>query len=158
MLGELGDDPRGLDLVMLGPWVQPEDRLRPSSHGFPLFPTGKSWMVALLCLRRAKNGGLSTLVSSLAVHNVMAERRPDLLERLYQPFPGARRLSPEDYEALDMLAELAADPALRLWLSPPNARTPLPPIFAEAYGTLTIGDRGGIICKDTIPHAPLTPA
>ncbi len=107
MLGELGDDPRGLDLVMLGPRVQPEDRRR-----------------------RAKTGGLSTLVSSMAVHNVMAERRPDLLER--------KRHLP------------------RLWLSPPNARR-LPPVFAEAYGTLTIGDRGGIICKDTIPHAPLTP-
>lgn len=196
-------------------------------------------VVALLCLRRAKSGGLSTIVSSMAVHNVMAERRPDLLKRLYQPFPvdrrgevpegkgsfyeapifnkhegklsvlysrlhigsaqrfpDARRLTAEDYEALDMLAALAADPALRLdmsfmpgdiqflhnhtilharseyedwpeperkrhllrlWLAPPNAR-PLPPIFAECYGGLTVGDRGGIICKDTRLHAPLTPA
>lgn len=196
-------------------------------------------VVALLCLRRAKAGGLSTIVSAMAVHNVMAERRPDLLERLYRPvpvdrrgevpegkapfyeapvfnehggklsvlysrlhigsaqrFPAARRLTPEDYEALDMLAALAADPALRLdmtflpgdiqvlhnhtilharseyedwpeperkrhllrlWLAPPNAR-PLPPVFAECYGGIAIGDRGGIICKDTVPHAPLTPA
>src|SRR5438874_6357735 len=48
-------------------------------------------VVALLCLRRAKSGGLSTIVSSMAVHNVMAERRPDLLDRLYQPFPVDRR-------------------------------------------------------------------
>ena len=27
----------------------------------------------------------------MTVHNVMAERRPDLLERLYQPFPVDRR-------------------------------------------------------------------
>lgn len=196
-------------------------------------------VVALMCLRRAKTGGLSTIVSSMAVHNVMAERRPDLLERLYrtfpvdrrgevpegkapfyeapvfnesggaisvlysrlhigsaQRFPEARRLTHEDYEALDMLAALAGDPALRLdmnfmpgdiqflhnhtilharsayedwpepdrkrhllrlWLAPPNAR-PLPPVFAECYGCVTIGDRGGIICKDTVPHAPLTPA
>jgi len=46
---------------------------------------------------------------------------------------------------------------LRLWLSPPGAR-PLPPVFAECYGDLAIGDRGGIICKDTRLHAPLTPA
>jgi hypothetical protein len=32
---------------------------------------------------------------------------------------------------------------LRLWLSPPGAR-PLHPVFAECYGDLTIGDRGGI--------------
>ncbi|MGE0222445.1 MAG: TauD/TfdA family dioxygenase [Acetobacteraceae bacterium] len=203
------------------------------------FHIDRSDVVALLCLRRAKAGGLSTIVSSMAVHNVMAERRPDLLDRLYQPFPvdrrgevpegkapfyqapvfneyagklsvlysrlhigsaqrfpEARRLAPEDYEALDMLAALAGDPALRLdmafmpgdiqflhnhtilharsgyedwpeperkrhllrlWLAPPNAR-PLPPVFAECYGRLDIGDRGGIICKDTVPHAPLTPA
>ena len=48
-------------------------------------------VVALLCLRRAKSGGLSTIVSSMAVHNVMAEQRPDLLERLYRPLPVDRR-------------------------------------------------------------------
>ena len=48
-------------------------------------------VVALLCLRRAKAGGLSAIASSMAVHNVMLERRPDLLERLYQPFPVDRR-------------------------------------------------------------------
>jgi TfdA family taurine catabolism dioxygenase TauD len=195
-------------------------------------------VVALLCLRRAKSGGLSSLVSSMTVHNVMAARRPDLLERLYQAFPvdrrgevpegkapfyeapvfneyagsvsvlysrlhigsaqrfpEARRLVAEDIEALDMLAELAGDPELRLdmnfmpgdiqllhnhtilharsayedwpeaerkrhllrlWLAPPGAR-PLPPVFAECYGNLTIGDRGGIICQGTRLHAPLAP-
>src|SRR6516225_4068428 len=196
-------------------------------------------VVALLCLRRAKAGGLSSIVSSMTVHNVMAQRRPDLLERLYKPlpvdrrgevpegkgpfyeapvfnsyagyvsvlysrlhigsaqrFPEARRLMPEDIEALDMLAELAGDPELRLdmnfmpgdiqflhnhtilharsayedwpeaerkrhllrlWLSPPRAR-PLPPVFAECYGGVAIGDRGGIICEGTRLHAPLTPS
>jgi hypothetical protein len=195
-------------------------------------------IVALLCLRRAKSGGLSTIVSSMAVHNVMAQRRPDLLERLYRPFPvdrrgevpegkapfydapvfnehaghvsvlysglyirsaqrfpEARRLTPEDVEALDMFAALANDPELRLemsfmpgdiqilhnhtilharsayedwpeperkrhllrlWLCPPDAR-PLPPVFAECYGKLTVGDRGGIICQGTRLHAPLAP-
>jgi hypothetical protein len=174
----------------------------------------------------------------MAVHNVMAARRPDLLERLYRPlpidrrgevpegkapfyeapvfnehagtvsvlysrlhigssqrFPEARRLAPEDIEALDMLGELAGDPdlrldmdfmpgdiqflhnhtilhartayqdwsdpgrkrhLLRLWLSPPGAR-PLPPVFAECYGDITPGDRGGIICQGTRLHAPLVP-
>jgi hypothetical protein len=45
---------------------------------------------------------------------------------------------------------------LRLWLSPPGAR-PLPPVFAECYGGITIGDRGGIVCKGTRLHVPLTP-
>jgi hypothetical protein len=195
-------------------------------------------VVALLCLRRAKSGGLSALVSSMTLHNVMAARRPDLLERLYQPFPvdrrgevppgkapfynapvfnehdgllsvlysrlhigsaqrfpEARRLTEDDFAALDMLADLAADPdlrldmnfmpgdiqflhnhtilharsdyedwpdaerkrhLLRLWLAPPQART-LPPVFAECYGGLTPGDRGGIVCEGTRLHAPLAP-
>ena len=45
---------------------------------------------------------------------------------------------------------------LRLWLAPPDAR-PLPPVFAECYGGLTAGERGGIICKGTRLHAPLLP-
>lgn len=195
-------------------------------------------VVALLCLRRAKSGGKSAIVSSMMLHNVMAERRPDLLERLYQAFPvdrrgevppgkapfydapvfnahdglvsvlysrlhigssqrfpEARRLTDADFEALAMLADLAADPELRLdmtfmpgdiqflhnhtilharsayedwpeehrkrhllrlWLAPAEAR-PLPPVFAECYGGLTPGDRGGIICEGTRLHAPLAP-
>jgi hypothetical protein len=45
---------------------------------------------------------------------------------------------------------------LRLWLCPPDAR-PLPPVFAEVYGRITVGDRGGIICPGTRLHAPLAP-
>jgi Taurine catabolism dioxygenase TauD, TfdA family len=195
-------------------------------------------VVALLCLRRAKSGGLSAIASSMALHNVMLERRPDLLERLYQSLPvdrrgevpdgktpfyyapvfnehaglvsvlysrlhigssqrfaEARRLTPEDIEALDMMATLAGGHELRLdmtfmpgdiqflhnhtilhartgyedwpeaerkrhllrlWLAPPAARE-LPPVFAECYGGITPGDRGGIICPGTRLHAPLTP-
>ncbi len=44
---------------------------------------------------------------------------------------------------------------LRLWLSMPGDR-PLPPEFAERYGSLEIGNRGGIITAKTKLHAPLT--
>ena len=202
------------------------------------FHIDRADLVALLCLRRAKSGGASAIVSSMTLHNVMAERRPDLLERLYQPFPTDRRgevpdgkapfyeapvfnphagrlsvlysrlhigssqrfpeaprLLPEDFEALDMFVGLADDPELRLdmsfmpgdvqilhnhtilharsayedwsdverkrhllrlWLCPPDGR-PLPPIFAEVYGRIDIGDRGGIIVPGTWLHAPLLP-
>lgn len=43
---------------------------------------------------------------------------------------------------------------LRLWLAAPGAR-PLPPTYAERYGSVEVGDRGGIICKGTRLHAPL---
>lgn len=43
---------------------------------------------------------------------------------------------------------------LRLWLAAADAR-PLPEIFAQRYGTVTIGDRGGIIVRGTRLNAPL---
>ncbi|HYT89788.1 MAG TPA: TauD/TfdA family dioxygenase [Gemmataceae bacterium] len=42
--------------------------------------------VGLLCLRTARSGGLSQMVSAVAVHNVLRERDPDALQTLYQPF------------------------------------------------------------------------
>lgn len=43
-------------------------------------------VTALFFLQRAKRGGDTRLASSVAVHNEIARRRPDLLEVLYQPF------------------------------------------------------------------------
>ena len=43
---------------------------------------------------------------------------------------------------------------LRLWLAADGAR-PLPDYFAQRYGSVTIGDRGGIVLHGTRPHAPL---
>jgi hypothetical protein len=182
-------------------------------------------VVALLCLRPAKAGGLSSLVSSVTIFNEMRRRRPELLRVLLEPietdrrgevppgalpyfnipvfnwhagllstiyqrqyiesarrFPEVPPLTPQQIEALDLFDALANDPALhllmefrpgdvqlvhnhtllhdrtafedwpeperkrhllRLWLAPPNAR-PLPPIFAERYGSITPGDRGGV--------------
>ena len=43
-------------------------------------------LLGLFCLRTAKSGGESRLVSALTVHNVLLEERPDLLEALYSTF------------------------------------------------------------------------
>lgn len=43
-------------------------------------------VLGLFCLRTAKSGGASALVSALTIHNILADERPDLLEVLYQPF------------------------------------------------------------------------
>jgi hypothetical protein len=43
-------------------------------------------VLALLCLRTAKSGGESRVVSALTVHNVLRKERPDLLEVLYGTF------------------------------------------------------------------------
>lgn len=202
------------------------------------FHTDSCDIVGLLCLKTAQSGGLSSIVSSTAMYNAMATRRPDLAALLFnkfptdrrgevpagqkpyfeipvyndhagylsaiysrtyinsgQRFPDARRLSAQEVEALDLFDDLANDAELRLdmefrpgdmqfvhnhtclhdrtsfvdwpeperkrhllrlWLAAPGAR-PLPPVYAERYGSVTIGDRGGIICPATRLHAPLGP-
>ena len=48
-------------------------------------------VVGLLCLRTAKSGGASRIVSSVSVYNELLRRRPDLVARLYDPFRLDRR-------------------------------------------------------------------
>jgi hypothetical protein len=42
---------------------------------------------------------------------------------------------------------------LRLWLAPPSAR-PLPEIYAERFGSITPGDRGGVVVPGSRPTIP----
>jgi hypothetical protein len=192
-------------------------------------------VVGLLCLRTAKSGGLSSLVSSTTIFNEIRRRRPDLLRVLLEPietdrrgevpeganpyfsipvfnwhagllstiyqrqyiesarrFPGVAPLASAQIEAMDLFDELANDGALnltmelqpgdmqfvhnhtivhdrtafedfpeperkrhlqRLWLAPPNAR-PLPEVYAERFGSVKPGDRGGIAVKGSRPTIP----
>jgi hypothetical protein len=48
-------------------------------------------LVGLLCVHPAKQGGLSRIVSSTAIHNRILETRPDLIEVMYQPYYIDRR-------------------------------------------------------------------
>jgi hypothetical protein len=48
-------------------------------------------VVGLLCLRQARSGGASRIVSALAVHNAILAERPDLLALLYRGFHNSRR-------------------------------------------------------------------
>jgi len=43
-------------------------------------------VVALLCVDKAKEGGLSSLVSSVAIHNEIVRNHPEYLEPLYEGF------------------------------------------------------------------------
>ena len=200
------------------------------------FHTDSADVVGLLCIREAKKGGKSLLVSAESIYNRMRAERPDLLEKLFDPiatdrrgeipegakpfleipvlnwhegyltifyqrqyidsaqrFEGAMRLTPKHVEALDMFDALANHPDLcfgmqlepgdmqfvynhsqlhdrtgfldwpnpsqrrhlmRLWLSIEGDR-PLPECFKERYGSIEIGNRGGIITKETKLNAPL---
>jgi hypothetical protein len=205
------------------------------THERQTFHTDSADVVGLLCLRTARSGGASALVSASAIYNEMHRRRPDLLRLLLQPiahdrrgevpegklpyflipvfnwhagqltvlyqrqyidsaqrFPDAPRLTPDHVAALDLFDALADDPALhfqmqlapgdmqfvhnhgllhdrtafedypeperrrhllRLWLAIPGAR-PLPDYFAERYGGVTPGDRGGVLAPGTVLNTP----
>jgi hypothetical protein len=47
--------------------------------------------VGLLCLQTAKSGGASAVASSVAVYNIMLERRPDLVQVLTEDFYRSRK-------------------------------------------------------------------
>ncbi len=200
------------------------------------FHTDSADVVGLLCLKEAKEGGNSLLVSTAAIYNEMTKSRPDLAALLFDPiatdrrgeipegekpyfeipvfswhegfltgmyqrqyidsaqrFEGAMGLTDRHVEALDMFDALANDPRLhiqmrlqpgdlqfvhnhsllhdrtgfldwpekenrrhllRLWLSVEGDR-PLPDCFRQRFGSIEVGDRGGIITKDTVPTIPL---
>jgi hypothetical protein len=202
------------------------------------FHTDSCDIVALLCLRPARKGGLSCIVSSAAIYNAMLVERPDLVSELTrhvaidrrgeaaangagwwrasvfnrdpdhlitiytrryiesaQRFADAPRLSPAYREALDLFDKLCDDPRLRLeiafqpgdvqllcnhtilhdrtayedwpeptrkrhllrlWLCPAMGRK-LPPEFATRYGSIEIGNRGGVALPGTPRLAPLDP-
>lgn len=49
------------------------------------FHTDNSDATSLLCVRKAASGGLSSMVSSMAVHNYLLENSPEVLPALYEP-------------------------------------------------------------------------
>jgi hypothetical protein len=48
-------------------------------------------IVGLYCLQTAKSGGISRVASSVAIHNEILRRDPDLVDRLYEAFPYNRQ-------------------------------------------------------------------
>ncbi len=60
----------------------------------------------LFFLQVARSGGTSRFASSVAIHDELARRRPELLEVLYQPFT----VSARQIEAVNELCALAREP------------------------------------------------
>lgn len=59
------------------------------------YHSDSSDVVALYCIRPAMRGGISTIVSSVAVHDAVVDARPDLVGLLYEHWPQA---SPVDMQ------------------------------------------------------------
>jgi hypothetical protein len=69
---------------------------QPGSRGYRTggalrFHTDRCDAVALLCVHQSSSGGDSLIVSTPALHNALLERRPDLLELLFEPWFHSRQ-------------------------------------------------------------------
>ncbi len=58
-------------------------RSKSRSNGPLRFHTDRCDAIGLLCARASRSGGISKVVSAVAIHNEILARRPDLLEVLY---------------------------------------------------------------------------
>ncbi|MFY0611986.1 MAG: TauD/TfdA family dioxygenase [Hyphomicrobiaceae bacterium] len=65
-------------------------RSRALSTGGLRFHTDRCDVVSLICINQAAQGGHSKIASVPAIHNAMRERRPDLLDELFTPYPRSR--------------------------------------------------------------------
>src|SRR4029450_3675057 len=61
-------------------------RYKAGSSGPLRFHTDRADVVGLLCVRQARAGGISKIVSSVAINNAILERRPDLHALLHQDY------------------------------------------------------------------------
>lgn len=66
-----------------GPIVNTKRRGGKTSLGLE-FHSDRCDVVGLLCVRKAKSGGASRIVSSAAIHNEILRRRPDLIDAYYE--------------------------------------------------------------------------
>jgi hypothetical protein len=112
--------------------------------GFHADPTD---VVALLCLRPARSGGLSTIVSSIAVHNTLVQTHPDLARLLYQPWWFDRRTGddPDSFYQQPVYA-VGADGHLSTRYGPDYMRSAqrgahVPPLSAEQLQALETLDQ-----------------
>jgi hypothetical protein len=77
--------------------------------------------------------------------NLMMELQPGDIQLVHNHTILHDRTAFEDHPEPDRKRHL-----LRLWLAPVNAR-PLPEVYAERYGSITPGDRGGVVVPGAKP-------
>ncbi|MBM7167722.1 TauD/TfdA family dioxygenase [Streptomyces sp. G44] len=90
LLGRVED--RGADIG------SPVQRGYESSAALP-FHADRTDVIGLLCVRPAASGGLSRIVSSKTVHDLLLSESEELLAELYRPFPNDRRGEEQPGEA-----------------------------------------------------------
>ncbi len=80
--------------------------------------------------------------------NLMMELQPGDIQLVHNHTILHDRTAFEDYPEPEHKRHL-----LRLWVAPPNAR-PLPDVYAERFGSITPGDRGGVAVPGSTPTIP----
>lgn len=92
IMGAVRDETRDANptYVKTGPDEVMTSRARTRSTGPLRWHTDRCDVIALLCARNAMAGGLSRLASIPAIHNLLLQRRPDLLEVLFADYWRAR--------------------------------------------------------------------
>jgi len=80
--------------------------------------------------------------------NLMMELEPGDIQLVHNHTILHDRTAFEDYPEPERKRHL-----LRLWLAPPGAR-PLPEVYAERFGSITPGDRGGVVVPGAKPTIP----
>ena len=98
--------------------------------------------VGLLCLRTARSGGLSQMVSAVSVHDILRQRHPDALRTLYQPVHFDRRGGVRPGEGPTTVApvfELSKSSIGKTKIPNPARMTVLFPSFAGVQAAPTRG-------------------
>jgi hypothetical protein len=92
IMGEVRDETRRAKktYVESEPGKVVSSRARARSAGPLRWHTDRCDVIALLCVRNAKAGGVSKLTSIVTIYNEILRRRPDLLELLCQDYWRAR--------------------------------------------------------------------
>jgi hypothetical protein len=92
IMGEVRDEAKLADKTYapLEPGKIVSSRARARSTGPLRWHTDRCDVIALLCARNAKAGGVSKLTSIVTIYNEILRRRPDLLELLCQDYWRAR--------------------------------------------------------------------
>lgn len=94
------------------------------------------------------------LIDALAddpAFNLQMAFRPGDMQFLHNPTILHDRTAFEDWPEPERKRHL-----LRLWLCPPDGR-PLPEAYVERWGSIGVGERGGITTPETRPTVPLEP-
>ncbi|MBP0464585.1 TauD/TfdA family dioxygenase [Roseomonas sp. PWR1] len=165
VLAEVKDETgQGIAVTGGGPGPVPSARARSRSTGPLRFHTDKCDLLALLCASNGIAGGVSRVVSTIAIHDEMARRRPDLLAVLYEDFFRMRPADEEGDQHADRVFRMPVfsrgpDGAFtsqysRTYVEMAHDQPEVPPLRAEQVEAM---DMLAALADELCAEAPFTP-